>query len=338
MELYLDSVDLEEIRAGFELGFLAGLTTTPTFMHRHGVSDIDGMILKLQAMVPILQVEALGRTADDIYKEAHRLIKIGVDPKKTVFKIPVSYDGVKVCRKLIDEGMMVNIHLVYTLQQAYMALEAGATYVCPLVGRLQDQGHDALALVDQCVDCVERYGYLGKIMFSSVRNAEHVRNAINLGVHTITVPYKILRQLTENNFTTVGTEQFFEHTHLMTVKVRDVIRPSNPLIKSSTNLSETIVKMTEYGFGGVTVVDDKDKLIGAFTDGDLRRLIQKEGRDALQKSLTDMQFQPPITIDSNALLNEAHELFRQSHVDTLIVTENGKPVGILDIQDLNEST
>ena len=338
MELYLDSVDLEEIRAGFELGFLAGLTTTPTFMHRHGVSDIDGMILKLQAMVPILQVEALGRTADDIYKEAHRLIKIGVDPKKTVFKIPVSYDGVKVCRRLIDEGMMVNIHLVYTLQQAYMALEAGATYVCPLVGRLQDQGHDALALVDQCVDCVERYGYLGKIMFSSVRNAEHVRNAINLGVHTITVPYKILRQLTENNFTTVGTEQFFEHTHLMTVKVRDVIRPSNPLIKSSTNLSETIVKMTEYGFGGVTVVDDKDKLIGAFTDGDLRRLIQKEGRDALQKSLTDMQFQPPITIDSNALLNEAHELFRQSHVDTLIVTENGKPVGILDIQDLNEST
>jgi TalC/MipB family fructose-6-phosphate aldolase len=338
MELYLDSVDLDEIRAGFELGFLTGLTTTPTFMHRHGVTDIDGMILQLQDMVPILQVEALGRNAGDIYAEAHRLIDIGVNPEKTVFKIPVSWDGVKVCKTLVNEGLMVNIHLVYTLQQAYMALEAGATYVCPLVGRLQDQGHDALALVEQCVDCVERYGYSGKIMFSSVRNAEHVRNAINIGVHTITVPYKVLKQLTENNFTTIGTEQFFEHTHLMTVKVREVIRPTNPLVTADTSLADAIVKMTEYGFGGVTVVDNKNKLLGAFTDGDLRRLIQKDGREALKKTLADMQYKEPITIDANALLNDAHQLFCRSHVDTLIVVENGQPTGILDIQDLNEST
>lgn len=337
MELYLDSVDLDEIKAGFELGFLTGLTTTPTFMHRHGVTDIDGMILQLQDMVPVLQVEALGRTAKDIYAEAHRLIEIGVDPEKTVFKIPVSFDGVKVCKQLVDEGLMVNIHLVYTLQQAYMALEAGATYVCPLVGRLQDQGHDALALIEQCVDAVERYGYAGNIMFSSVRHAEHVRNAINIGVHTITVPYKVLRQLTENNFTTVGTEQFFEHTHLMTAKVCDVIRPSNPLVSVDTDLTETVVKMTEFGFGGVTVVDSDGKLIGAFTDGDLRRLIQQEGRDALKKTLTDIDFKDPITIAANALLNEAHDLFKQSHVDTLIVVDEGKPIGILDIQDLNEN-
>ncbi|MBN1378566.1 MAG: CBS domain-containing protein [Gammaproteobacteria bacterium] len=338
MELYLDSVDLNEIRAGFELGFLTGLTTTPTFMHRHGVTDIDGMILQLQKMVPILQVEALGRKADDIYAEAHRLLDIGVDPQKTVFKIPVSWDGVKVCKTLVNEGLMVNVHLVYTLQQAYMALEAGATYVCPLVGRLQDQGHDALALVEQCVDCVERYGYLGKIMFSSVRNAEHVRNAVNIGVHTVTVPYKILKQLTENNFTTIGTEQFFEHTHLMTVKVRDVIRPINPLVTADTNLTETIVKMTEFGFGGVTVVDKNNKLLGAFTDGDLRRLIQTDGRDALKKTLADMQYKEPITVNADALLNEAHQTFCKSHVDTLIVMENDKPIGILDIQDLNENT
>lgn len=337
MELYLDSVDLDEIQAAFELGFLSGLTTTPTFMHRHGVTDIDAMILKLQDIVPVLQVEALGRTAADIHAEAHRLLEVGVDPKKTVFKIPVSFEGVKVCKRLIDEGLMVNVHLVYTLQQAYMALEAGATYVCPLVGRLQDQGHDALALVEQCVDAVDRYGYTGKIMFSSVRHAEHVRNAINIGVHTITVPYKVLRQLTENTFTTVGTEQFFEHTHLMTVKVRDAIRPTNPLVSVDTDLAETVVKMTEFGFGGVTVVDKNGGLVGAFTDGDLRRLIQTEGRDALKKSLSDIQFKEPITIDADALLNDAHELFRRSHVDTLIVVEDGQPTGILDIQDLNEN-
>lgn len=337
MELYLDSVDLDEIRTAFELGFLTGLTTTPTFMHRHGVTDIDAMILQLGDIVPILQVEALGRTANDIHAEAHRLIDIGVDPKKTVFKIPVSYEGVKVCKKLVDEGLMVNVHLVYTLQQAYMALEAGATYVCPLVGRLQDQGHDALALVEQCVDAVDRYGYDGKIMFSSVRHAEHVRNAINIGVHTITVPFKVLKQLTENNFTTLGTEQFFEHTHLMTVKVKDVIRPANPLVSLNTEITDVVVKMSESGFGCVTAVDDKGRLVGAFTDGDLRRLIQEKGRNALQSKLADLAFKDPITIDADALLNDAHTLFKQSHVDTLIVVSGGNPVGVLDIQDLNEN-
>ncbi len=337
MELYLDSVDLNEIQEAFELGFLTGLTTTPTFMHRHGVSDIDGMILKLGEMVPILQVEALGRNADEIHAEAHRLIEIGVDPKKTVFKIPVSFEGVKVCKRLSDEGLMTNIHLVYTLQQTYMALEAGATYVCPLVGRLQDQGHDALALIEQCVNAVELYDYNAKIMFSSVRHPEHVRNAINLGVHTCTVPYKVLKQLTENNFTTVGTEQFLEHTRLMTVKVRDAIRPSNPLVPADTRLTDAVVKMTESGFGCVTVVDKQGQLIGAFTDGDLRRLIQKDGHDALQKTLADLEFKEPISVSADLLLNEAQAIFRQSHVDTLIVIDNDKPIGILDIQDLNEN-
>lgn len=159
MELYLDSADIKEIEEAFQLGFLAGLTTTPTFMHRQGVTDVDTLILKLANMVPVLQVEALGETADEIYKEAHRQIKMGLDTSKSVFKIPVSLEGVRACKRLTDEGIMVNVHLVYTLQQAYMAMTAGATYVCPLVGRLQDQGHDALALVEQCVNAVNYYGY-----------------------------------------------------------------------------------------------------------------------------------------------------------------------------------
>jgi len=159
MELYLDSADLTEIEEAFRLGFLDGLTTTPTFMHRHGVDDIDALVLKLAAIVPILQVEALGQTAEEICTEAHRLLGIGLSPEKTVFKIPVSLQGVKACSQLRADGIMVNIHLVYTLQQAYMAMKAGATYVCPLVGRLQDQGQDALGLVRQCVDAVTTYGY-----------------------------------------------------------------------------------------------------------------------------------------------------------------------------------
>src|SRR5215217_4623574 len=215
MELYLDSANLKEIEEGFKIGFLNGLTTTPTFMQKEGITDIDGMIVKLSKMVPVLQIEALGNTAEDVVKEAKRQLDLGLDPAKTVFKIPVSLEGVRACYLLRKEGLLVNVHLVYTLQQAYMAMHAGATYVCPLVGRLQDQGHDALALVDQCVTAVHNYGYNTKIMFSSVRTTEHVRNAINLGVHTITVPLKILKSLTENAFTTVGTEQFLQDTRLM---------------------------------------------------------------------------------------------------------------------------
>lgn len=334
MELYLDSANLKEIEEGFKLGFLNGLTTTPTFMQREGITDIDGTIVKLSKMVPVLQIEALGNTAEDVVKEAKRQLDLGLDPKRTVFKIPVSLEGVRACSLLRKEGLLVNVHLVYTLQQAYMAMHAGASYVCPLVGRLQDQGHDALALVEQCVKAVNHYGYDSKIMFSSVRNAEHVRNAINVGVHTITVPLKVLKGLTDNNFTTVGTDQFLQDTRLMTVRVREAANGVNPIVKADTNLKDAIVKMTSYGFGAITVVDSDGSLKGVFTDGDIRRLLQAEGEHILDKKMGELEYKTPISIDGGALLNEAHGIFKKTNVDTILITEAGKPIGMLDIQDL----
>jgi len=253
MELYLDSANLIEIEEGFKLGFLNGLTTTPTFMQREGITDIDGMIVKLSKMVPVLQIEALGNTAEDVVKEAHRQLNLGLDPAKTVFKRPVSLEGVRACALLRKDNLLVNVHLVYTLQQAYMAMHAGASYVCPLVGRLQDQGHDALGLVGQCVEAVNYYGYNTKIMFSSVRNNEHVRNALNVGVHTITVPLKVMKSLTENHFTTIGTDQFLQDTKLMTMRVQEAINGVNPVVSADVNIKDAIVKMTEYGFGEIVV-------------------------------------------------------------------------------------
>jgi TalC/MipB family fructose-6-phosphate aldolase len=334
MELYLDSANLKEIEEGFKLGFLNGLTTTPTFMQREGITDIDATIVKLSKMVPVLQIEALGKTAEDVVAEAKRQLDLGLDPQRTVFKIPVSLEGTRACYLLRKEGLLVNVHLVYTLQQAYMAMHAGATYVCPLVGRLQDQGHDALALVEQCVNAVYQYGYNTKIMFSSVRHAEHVRNAINIGVHTITVPLKVLKGLTENNFTTVGTEQFLQDTRLMTVTVKEAANGVNPIVKVDANLKDAIIKMTEYGFGAVTVVDSDGSLKGVFTDGDIRRLLQSDGEHILDKKMGDIEYKTPISIDANALLNDAHLLFKKTNVDTILITENSKPIGMLDIQDL----
>ena len=334
MELYLDSANLTEIENAFKLGFLTGLTTTPTFMHREGINDVDGVILKLAKIVPILQIEALGRTADEIISEAHRQNDLGLDKNKTVYKIPISLEGAKACHILRSEGYMVNMHLIYTLQQAYIAMQAGATYVCPLVGRLQDQGHDALGLVEQCVNAVNKYNYPSKIMFSSVRNPEHVKNALNIGCHTITVPWKVLQLLPQNNFTSLGTQQFFEDTKLMTTKVKDIYRAANSTISKNATINEALVKMTLSKLGAITILEDNGSLYGIFTDGDLRRLVEKEGDSVLGKPLTYLPSKQPVTIDSDAYLIESSQLFKQYKIDTLVVTENGKPVGMLDIQDL----
>ncbi len=334
MELYLDSADLDEIKEAFQLGFIKGLTTTPTFMHRHGVTDIDGLIVELSKIVPVLQIEALGDTAEEVVAEAERQLALGLDKNKTVFKIPVSLEGVRACKMLKDRGFLVNVHLVYTLQQAYMAMEAGADYVCPLVGRLQDQGTDALDLVEQCVDAVEKYGYDSKIMFSSVRYPEHIRNAINIGVHVCTIPWKVMKQLTSNHFTEVGISQFVEHTKLMTVKVKDVLSGKNPTVSLNDSITDTLVKMTSSGFGCVAVLDENSKLVGTFTDGDLRRLIENEGEHAVSKKLGDLSFKTPITIQGEELLHEASIIFREKGVDNLVVLNEEEVVGQIDIQDL----
>ena|SRR5210317_590408 len=212
MELYLDSVNKEEINEALSIGIISGLTTTPTFMHREGIVDVDSAILELSKKVPILQIEALGRTSEEIIDEAYRQESLGLSRDTTVYKIPMSMEGVKACSYLTNLDFKVNLHLVYTLQQAYMAMEAGATYVCPLVGRLQDQGGDGLGLVKAMVDVTKEYGYDTKVMFSSVRTSQHVKEALKAGAHTITIPWKIMKQLTEHHLTTVHTEQFFKHT------------------------------------------------------------------------------------------------------------------------------
>lgn len=333
MELYLDSVDFKEIEEALKLGIVDGLTTTPTFMHRHGITNIDEAILKLSKMVKILQVEALGDTVEEVENEADRLIALGLDPAKTVFKIPVSNIGIAACKRLRDKGYMVNVHLVYTLAQAYMAMHAGATYVCPLVGRLQDQGHDALALVEQCVEAVEYYGYDTKIMFSSVRHAEHVRTAITSGVHTITAPWGVMKKLTENNLTTIGTEQFVEHTKLMTMRVNEIIAQYNPRIGINESIVDAVVEMNKSGLGSVSVINAEGKLVGVFTDGDLRRKINAEGKAVLDKKLSDFDFKYPITINADALLYQAVDLFKKHEIDNIVVLENNELFGMLDIQD-----
>ena len=334
MDLYLDSVDFKEIEQALELGFIKGLTTTPTFMHRHGITDIDKAIVKLSGMVPELQVEALGDSPDSIIAEANRILSLPLE-REPVFKVPVSNEGLIACQRLTAKGHRVNVHLIYTLNQAYMAIEAGAAFVCPLAGRLQDQGHDAIKLYEQCVEVIIKHNYQSKVMFSSVRYPEHVRQALLAGVHVCTAPFSVINRLCENSLTAVGTSQFWEHTQLMTQSVSDVMRPENPVCKISETLTSAMVKMTESRLGAVTLVNSQGDVAGIFTDGDLRRSLQEDGEKILTKTLDEIGFsRNPITIDQDASLEQAVNLFKESQVDSIVVMADNQPSGHLDIQDL----
>jgi len=334
MEFFLDSANLAEIEEALKLGIIDGVTTTPTFMHKNGITDIDGAIIKLSKMVPVLMIEALGETSEQIVAEAHRLLDLGLDKKKTVFKIPVNFEGVKACKKLHTEGFLINLHLVYNIQQAYMALTAGANYVCVLVGRMQDQGHDALGLVKEIVDVIKEYKYDCKVMFSSVRYPEHVKDALKLGAHNITLPWSIMKKLADNHLTKLGTDQFFQHTRLMTIQVRSVISDANPVVDIDCKVIDALLKMTDSGMGAVSVVTKAGKLTGIFTDGDLRRQMRKLGERIHTASVGECMTANPISIEGDSFLQKAADIFNANQVDNIIVTENGLPIGMLDIQDL----
>lgn len=334
MELYLDSVNLDEIKEASKLGYLTGLTTTPTFMVREGVKDIDAQMLEIAKHVDVLQVEALGDNAEEIVAEANRLVSIGLSKDKTVFKIPISLEGTRACKMLVNQGMMVNLHLVYTLQQAYMAFSAGATYVCPLVGRLQDQGHDALGLVKECVEITKKYNYASKVMFSSVRHAEHIRNALNIGVHTCTIPWKVMKKLTENHFTTIGTDQFIEDTMMLTTKVSDAFRTKDVSIPVSATIADALVLMTKSKLGAVVVLNEDQSVYRIFTDGDLRRMIEDHGDNLHSKSLSSLGAKAPITVEADVSLYEAQKVCKANGVDTLVAMNGSNFAGLIDIQQL----
>lgn len=333
MELFIDSVDLDEIKAAAEFGFMEGITTTPTFMHRHSVKDVDSVIVELSKIANQLHIEVLGENCSQILAEAERLSALPGLARTPVFKIPVTNEGLKAAYRLTQRGQRTNIHLVYTLNQAYLAAASGASYICPLVGRLHDQGHDSFALIEQVVNMVERYRYPAKVMVSSVRHLDHVRMAILCSAHAITIPWKVLRILSDNVLTSRGISDFSMHTKLTTYTVRQVIRPANPVVTENVTVAEAAIEMTKSKLGAVSVVNEEGRLIGIFTDGDLRRAI--DHKDLAHEKVTRLMSRNPKCVPEDTLLQDALELIRQVQVDNLVVVDvQTKPVGIIDVQDL----
>jgi transaldolase len=132
----------------------------------------------------------------------------------------------------------------------------------------------------------------------------------------------------------LGTNQFIEDTKLVTMKVKDVISDINPVVNVNTSLTEALVKMTEYGFGAITVTDASGNVVGIFTDGDIRRALQKDGPETMKKKMSDFKYGQPISVQQSDALRVANDIFKQKHVDTILVLDGTKPVGMIDIQDL----
>ncbi|MDR1603765.1 MAG: fructose-6-phosphate aldolase [Gracilibacteraceae bacterium] len=207
MQFFLDSANVAEIQAAWEGGLIAGVTTNPSLVAKEG-KDFHGLLKVIAGIVdgPI-SAEVLDTTAEGMTIEARLLARLSPN---IVIKLPVTADGLRVARTLAAETppIRTNVTLVFTPMQALLAARAGASYVSPFVGRLDDIGQDGLGLVDDICRVFERHSLSCQVIAASIRHPVHALKAALLGAHFATLPYAVLRQLLRHPLTDAGIEKF----------------------------------------------------------------------------------------------------------------------------------
>ena len=206
MDLFLDTANLKEIKEGSEWGFLKGVTTNPSLISKEGRKQKD-IISEIVKMVdgPI-SAEVTANDSENRIKQGHELYQL--DPKHIVIKLPITMDGLKACSVLHKEGIPTNRTLCFSVSQALLAREAGATYVSPFLGRLDDNGWDSKKLIQDLVTLKKANGYTTKIICASIRNVAHVETCALLGADIATIPYKVRVKLVKHPLTDAGLESF----------------------------------------------------------------------------------------------------------------------------------
>ena len=205
MKLFLDSANLEEIREVASWGVLDGVTTNPSLCSKESVSFEDN-IRKICALTPgPVSAECVSLKADEIVPEARALARIA--PNVAV-KIPVGLEGLKATKTLDAEGIAVNMTLVFSAGQALLAAKAGARFVSPFIGRLDDVSEDGMALIEEIVQIYENYRFETEVIVASVRHPRHVIEAARIGADIATVPFGIMEKLIRHPLTDIGVERF----------------------------------------------------------------------------------------------------------------------------------
>lgn len=205
MKFFIDTANLEEIKDALALGLLDGVTTNPSLIAREKV-DRDARIREICALTPgPVSAEVLAVEARAMIEEGRFLAGLAAN---VAVKLPLTPDGLKAAKTLADEGVKVNMTLVFSPVQALLAAKAGAAYVSPFVGRLDDVGHDGLALVEEIVTIYRNYGYETEIIVASIRHPQHVVRAALLGADVATIPHAVIKRLAGHPLTDQGLAAF----------------------------------------------------------------------------------------------------------------------------------
>jgi len=205
MRLFIDTANVDEIRKAYQLGVISGVTTNPSLVAKEG-RVFEEVLREIHEIVdgPI-SAEVVSTQADEMVEEGKRLAKIG---KNIVIKVPMTEEGLKATHQFRKLGIPTNVTLIFSVNQALLAARAGATYVSPFVGRLDDIGQNGIQLVEEIVQLFDLHGIETQVISASIRHPLHVTQSGLAGAHIATVPYKVIEQMTKHPLTDIGLEKF----------------------------------------------------------------------------------------------------------------------------------
>lgn len=209
MKFFIDTANLDEIREAASLGLIDGVTTNPSLLAKEGIGEEKAAKKRIQEICKLVDgpvsVECLAADGAGMVKEAERL---AAWHDNVVIKVPLTTEGLKATRELTEKGIRTNLTLVFSPLQALMAAKAGATFVSPFVGRLDDIGQVGMDLVEQILNIFDNYDFETEVIVASVRNPVHVLDAALMGAHVATIPFKVIAQLAKHPLTDAGMAKF----------------------------------------------------------------------------------------------------------------------------------
>ncbi len=207
MKIFIDTANIEDIKKANEMGVICGVTTNPSLIAKEK-RDFKQTIKEITGIVdgPI-SAEVVSLEASQMVEEAMPLAELN---KNIVIKLPMTVEGLKACKILTEKGIKTNVTLIFTATQALLAARAGATYVSPFLGRLDDIGENSVELIEDVVTIFEKHNIKTEIIAASIRNPWHAKEAAKAGAHIATIPYSTLINMTKNELTDKGIEKFLK--------------------------------------------------------------------------------------------------------------------------------
>ena len=206
MKFFIDTANLDEIKEANELGMIDGVTTNPSLVAKEGDVDFREHIAKICAIVEgDISAEVTALDTEGMLREGRELAKIA---DNVVIKVPLTLDGLKACRTFRAEGTKVNVTLCFSAAQALLAAKAGASYISPFIGRLDDIGQDGMFLIRDIVQIYDNYGFATEVLAASIRHPMHIVDCALAGAHVATIPFKVITQLVKHPLTDKGLEGF----------------------------------------------------------------------------------------------------------------------------------